>query len=156
MNFIKFKWFLGLFVCLLSLANVDLYADQAKFKIEVITPGANHRTVAGSIVFVQYRVTNTTALTRTLVRVPQQYVAQDPLCKDSPALAPNACKDIFVLQPGQSCNMCLQFFSFNTGGPGRFTGGPNVCKIAGDYRSPDPLFCSQPLSSDQLDITVTE
>ncbi|MCA0402334.1 MAG: hypothetical protein LCH30_00920 [Proteobacteria bacterium] len=137
--------------CLLSLFGKQLYADQAKFKIEVINPGTNRQTVDMSVVFIDYRVTNMTGVTRTLTRVLQNSVAQDPNCMFSPALAANACQNVFTLQPGQSCNLCMQFFANK---PGRYTGGPAICKVAVDLRSPDPFLCSQPTVADQLDITV--
>jgi hypothetical protein len=90
--------------------------------------------------FVQYQVTNQSAVTRTFAMTPIPGVDIDT--------ASGHCADPFVLASHQSCTLALHLVGSAMSGD--IDGGPVVC-IDGN-----PLQCSQPSAADQLHVTLVD
>ena len=117
-----------------------LAGSQPTFSLVATTP--TYITVpANRQAHIQYKVTNNTAITRTLTMVPIPNVTQ--LTNDS-----SQCPNPFILAKNQSCNLTLLVDGASQ--TSTYSGGPVVCKTKSDGRTPDPFLCSQPNDSMQL------
>lgn len=96
---------------------------------------------------VNYRVTNNTAITRTLTTVPITGVTQI-------SSGSGLCSRPFTLAQGQSCILSLSINGLQSGS--RILSGPVVCKTKSDTdTSPSLFLCSQPAKVDELNVTVS-
>lgn len=107
---------------------------QAKFSVVANTP-TDITVPANRHAYVQYTVTNNTAVTRTLTIVPISQVVQRT--DDS-----SQCANPFVLAFGQSCKLTLYVDGAQLSSA--VNGGPVVCKTKGSDNTPDRFLCSQP------------
>ncbi|OYV53531.1 MAG: hypothetical protein B7X00_01960, partial [Legionella sp. 21-45-4] len=96
-------------------------------------------------VYVQYKVTNNTAITRTLTMVPIANVVQK--VDES-----GACTAPFTLASGESCNLTLYIEGSSL--TSNYYGGPVVCKTQTNTNTPDPFLCSQPEETAVLSINT--
>lgn len=96
---------------------------------------------------VQYRVTNTTQITRTLTTVPIAGVSQI-------TTGAGACQAPFTLAPQQSCLLDLQINASQMSMSG-ILGGPKVCKTQTNSTSPDLFLCSEPSPAQSLGFSST-
>lgn len=131
-----------LLICFFILNIVQSHAStEAKFSLVANTP-TSVTVPANRHAYVQYTVTNNTAITRKLTIVPIPNVAQRT--EDS-----SQCPNPFVLAPGQSCKLTLYI---NGATKTKYSGGPVVCKTLGNSNKPDKFLCSQPEASMVLSI----
>ncbi len=131
-------------ICSFVFSGMQSYAStEAKFSFIAKTP-TSVTVPANRHAYVQYTVTNTTLITRTLTMVPIPYVTQRT--DDS-----SQCSNPFVLSPGQSCNLTL--YVNGSAIKSKFKGGPVVCKTLGNTNQPDKFLCSRPQESMILSIT---
>jgi len=96
---------------------------------------------------VQYQVTNTTQITRTLTTVPIAGVSQI-------TTGAGACQAPFTLAPQQSCLLDLQINASQMSTSG-ILGGPKVCKTQTNSTSPDLFLCSEPSPAQSLGFSAT-
>lgn len=119
-----------------------LFAATPKFNI--VANSVVQRTVApNETVFVSYRVTNQTKLTRTLTLVPITGVSQLAIG--------SFCPSPFTLSPGASCQLRLKIEGSLLPASG-IHGGPEVCKTQWNSNAPDPFLCSQAAPQSQLNM----
>lgn len=132
-------------VSLLSLLSfVTTAGSQPKFSITPTTSTSMTIPNTGSA-FVNYTVTNNTALTRTLTMVPIAGLTQDTTA--------GFCTNPFTLAPGASCTLHLVVNGATA--PTHITGGPEICKTMGpNNNAPDPFLCSTACGSNQLNLQV--
>ena len=133
-------------VVLLSYAAVN-FAATPKF---LLTPTSRTKATLATnqTATITYKVTNQTAITRTLTIKPISGATQI-------TTGSGACANPFTLSPGSSCDLVLRF----VGSPSAVTiaGGPVVCKTKSSTNTdPDPFLCSQPATADKLLITRIE
>ena len=133
-------------VVLLSYAAVN-FAATPKF---LLTPTSRTKATlpTNQTATITYKVTNQTAITRTLTIKPISGATQI-------TTGSGACANPFTLSPGSSCDLVLRF----VGSPSAATiaGGPVVCKTKSSTNTdPDPFLCSQPATADKLLITRIE
>ena len=127
-------------LALLCFALPALAGSQPTFSLVATTP--TYITVpANRQAHIQYKVTNNTAITRTLTMVPIPNATQ--ISNDS-----SQCPNPFTLAKNQSCNLTLLVDGASQ--TSNYSGGPVVCKTKSDGRTPDPFLCSQPDASMQL------
>ena len=88
--------------------------------------------------FIQYKVTNNTAVTRTFTMLPIPNVTQ--LTSDN-----SQCTNPFTLANNQSCNLTLYVEGALQNA--NYSGGPVICKTKINSNTPDPFLCSQPEQS---------
>jgi DNA-binding beta-propeller fold protein YncE len=133
------------FVTATLLASSLFAATQPKFVLTPLTP-TTLSIEQNETKTVQYQVSNSTKITRTLTMIPIQGIQQI-------ASGAGACTNPFTLSQNQSCTLSLSF----TGNalPGNITTGPEICATnhEGD-NTPDPFLCSQPSLANSLNITV--
>jgi len=128
----------------LLLAFVATAGTQPKFNIVAQTSATMNIPNTGSG-FVNYTVTNETALTRTLTMVPIPGLTQDTTA--------GFCPNPFTLAPGASCTLHLVMNGATA--PTHITGGPQICKTMGPgNNAPDPFLCSTACGSNQLNLQV--
>lgn len=134
---------------LLIISGTLQAASQAKFAV-VPTAG----TVTAALLpsnfkqTVQYQVTNTTEITRTLTTVPIAGVSQI-------TTGVGACQAPFTLAPQQSCLLDLQIDASQMPASG-ILGGPKVCKAQNSSTSPDLFLCSEPSPAQSLGFSSTD
>jgi 6-phosphogluconolactonase (cycloisomerase 2 family) len=133
---------------ILSLSGALHATTQAKFTV-VPTAGAVTQVLLPSNFKqnVQYQVTNTTQITRTLTTVPIQGVTQI-------TTGAGACPSPFTLAPQQSCLLNLQVNASQMSASG-ILGGPQVCKTQSNSTSPDLFLCSEPSPAQSLGFSTT-
>ena len=127
------------------LASSLFAATQPKFVLTPLTP------TTLSVEFnetqtVQYQISNSTKITRTLTMIPIQGIQQITSTAGS-------CTNPFTLAQNQSCVLNLSFAGNAL--PGNVTTGPEICATNGEGdNTPDPFLCSQPTLANSLNITV--
>jgi len=132
-----------LFLPLLAFNVISSFAStEATFSLVANTP-TSITVPANRHAIVQYKVTNNTAVTRTLTMAPIPNVTQ--LTND-----PSQCSNPFTLAHNQSCNLTL--YVEGSLQKSHYVGGPIICKTNGNSNTPDPLLCSQPECSMALSI----
>lgn len=130
-------------VLVFILDSMHCYASsEALFSLVANTP-TSVIVPANRATYIQYTVTNNTAITRRLTIKPIPYVVQ---VTDS-----NSCAKYFTLAQGQSC--ALTFVVKGSAIKSKFSGGPVVCKTKYKGNEPDSLLCSQPEPSMALSLT---
>ncbi|MFZ4077175.1 MAG: hypothetical protein ACOYKA_04230 [Legionellaceae bacterium] len=107
-----------------------------KTSTSIVVPANRHA-------YVQYKVTNNTAVTRTLTMQPIPHVTQRT--EDN-----TQCANPFTLAPHQSCNLTLYIDGALQ--ETSHAGGPIVCKTYKNTNTPDPFLCSEPESGLVLSI----
>ncbi|RUR11641.1 hypothetical protein ELY15_06865 [Legionella sp. km772] len=124
-----------LFLILLCILDyIPCYAStEALFSLVANTP-PSVTVPANRMTFIQYTVTNNTAITRRLTVKPIPYVVQ--------VTNNNTCAKYFTLAQGQSCK--LTYLVQGDAIKKKFTGGPIVCKTKYKSNEPDNFLCSQP------------
>lgn len=131
-------------ICFFVFNTFPIHASsEAKFSLVANTP----TTVSVPVnrhTYVQYTVTNNTAVTRTLTMVPIPSVIQRT--DDS-----SQCSNPFVLAPGQTCKLTLYVDGATLNS--QYYGGPVVCKTIAGTNIPDRFLCSQPEMSMVLSLT---
>lgn len=124
--------------------TLSFSGTQPKFDIIPTTATTKQISVHGHDT-VQYRVTNNTKITRTLVMKTIPGITQ---------IEAAGCANPFTLSPGASCFLTLALNGSLL--PQRVIRGPEVCKTQGPgNNTPDPFLCSQPSAANSLNITVT-
>lgn len=130
-------------ILVLVLDSMHCYASsEALFSLVANTP-TSVVVPANRATYIQYTVTNNTAITRRLTVKPLPYVVQ---VTDS-----NSCAKYFTLAQGQSCN--LTFVVKGSAIKSKFSGGPVVCKTKYNSNEPDNFLCSQPEPTMVLSLT---
>ncbi|KTD67477.1 protein with a bacterial immunoglobulin-like domain protein [Legionella santicrucis] len=131
------------FILLFS-AAFSLAGTQPKFDI-IPTTATTKQVLVHGYDTVQYRVTNNTKITRTLVMKTIPGITQ---------IEAAGCANPFTLSPGASCFLTLALDGSLL--PKRVVKGPEICKTKGPgNNTPDPFLCSQPSAANSLNITVT-
>lgn len=141
------RWMKGRLFGVAALFLVGLIGHAATpiFSIIPTTPTTISLPVNGAVT-VQYRVTNQTAITRTLTIKPIQGVSQT-------TVGAGVCASPFTLAPNQSCLLTLIVNGSQM--PKIINGGPVVCKTkCANNNSPDSFLCAQPAPANQLNITA--
>ena len=137
--------FLITFVTATLLASSLFAATQPKFVLTPLTP-TTLSIELNETKTVQYQVSNSTKITRTLTMLPIRGIQQI-------TSSAGACTNPFTLSQNQSCLLSLSFTGNTL--PGNITTGPEICATndEGD-NTPDPFLCSQPSLANSLNITV--
>ncbi len=127
--------------CLCPLTSVHATMTQPKFTFEPLTDTSVLLPLNGSTT-VQYRVTNKTLETRTLVMKPITGVSQD-------TGVAGACGNPFTLASKQSCILSLDIEARNVNS--LISVSPEVCKtMDSDNITPDPFLCSRASYANRL------
>lgn len=130
-------------LCFFMVHAIQTHASsETKFILVAKTPTAIS-VPANRHAYVEYKVTNNTATTRTLTIAPIPNVVQ--VTDNS-----SQCSSPFVLTPGESCRLTLYVDGAQL--TSNYVGGPVVCKTQGSSNIPDPYLCSQPEPSMMLAI----
>lgn len=137
-----FKLLFVLFFVFFSLPSLHA-ATEPKFIMRATTP-VKITVPKNRHAYIQYEITNNTALTRTLTFKPMPGAT---LVTES-ALE---CSNPFVLQPGNSC--LLTFYVEGQTLFSAYSGGPVVCKTKPGTQEPDQFYCSQPEQAETLSIS---
>jgi hypothetical protein len=122
-----------LLVCLYTMAQ-GYASTQAKFSIVAHTP-TSVIVPANRSTYIEYTVTNNTALTQRLTTVDIPYVSQITH-KNS------QCAKVFTLAPGRSCKLTFSVAGSAIKSP--YFGGPVVCTTQANNNQPNQFVCSQP------------
>ena len=130
-------------ICLFALSMQNHASSETKF-ILVANTATSITVPANRHAYVQYKVTNNTATTRTLTIAPIPNVVQTT--SDN-----SQCANPFTLASGQSCKLTLYVDGSQL--TSAFSGGPVVCKTNEGTNTPDPYLCSQPEPSMMLSIS---
>lgn len=121
---------------------------QPKFSIVPTTP-TDVLILRNDTTTVQYRVTNNTKITRTLVMTPIAGITPD-------TNGAGFCSNPFTLAPNESCLLTLPIVP-QTLQKNAIVGGPVVCKTkSATNNSPNPLLCSQPAQADILRVLLID
>lgn len=129
---------------LLLICACPLYAAKPLFKIIPVAGYPNKMTIAGnSSAQVRYTVTNNLKQAQSIVFNPQPGLTQ--------IQGSGYCATTTTLKPNQSCILVLRI---NGQGLSSIRGGPVMCQALNKTTQPNPFFCSEPNSSDMLNITL--
>lgn len=126
---------------------ITAIASATTPKFLITHKSSNVRTISpGEIVYVDYRVTNNTLITRTLAMESIQGVNVVP--------GNGFCNYPFTLYPQQTCILRLSINGSQVP-PTGIHKGPVICKLkTNTQETPDPFLCSQAGPYDALNITV--
>lgn len=133
-----------------SLLISSISANSWGTPIFLVTPTikAPSSLINGQTTSAVYQVTNNTRYTFSNIGLAQMPAGITPNTT-SVSSNTNYCSNPFTLTPGGSCLLKIDLNSslLNSG----ITNGPKVC-----YSQSNPVYCSQPLTPDQLNTTVTQ
>lgn len=118
-------------------------STEAEFSLVAHTP-TSIAVPSNRHTYVEYTVTNKSAINRRLTTVPIPYVSQ--ITNHS-----SQCSKYFTLAPGESCRLTL--YVDGAAIKSKYTGGPIVCKTKANSNEPDRFVCYQPEPSMVLSLS---
>lgn len=127
----KYLFLILVFILNMTQGHASTEADfslAANTQTSITVPANRHT-------YVEYTVTNNTAITRRLTTAPIPYVTQITTTSSQ-------CAKYFTLAPGGTCK--LTFYVNGASIKKKYTGGPIVCKTKVNSNEPDRFLCSQP------------
>lgn len=127
-----------------------LHPASAATPVFSVTPmiSAQSSLISGVTGSAVYQITNNTSYTLTGIGLARTAAG---ITANTGSVSSNSqyCSNPFTLTAGSSCLLKVSLNSTQLGSA--ISGGPTVC-----YTHSNPLYCSQPLSPDQLNTTITQ